>query len=63
MNKLYYDRIIDIVLERKLSIFGAVNILGPKWVGKTTTAEMKAKSKLKLQNNPDRDSVIETIFS
>lgn len=61
MNKLYYDRIIDIVLERKLSIFGAVNILGPKWVGKTTTAEMKAKSKLKLQNNPDRDNVIETI--
>lgn len=61
MNKLYYNRIIDMVLERKLSTFGAVNILGPKWVGKTTTAEMKAKSKLKLQNNPDRDSVIETI--
>ena len=48
----YIPRIIDDVLDTYLGIFGAVNIRGPKWCGKTTSAEQKAKSVLRLQD-PD----------
>ncbi len=34
----YVPRLIDDELKRCLSIFGAVNITGPKWCGKTWTA-------------------------
>ena len=34
----YVPRLIDDELKRYLSIFGAVNIVGPKWSGKTWTA-------------------------
>lgn len=40
----YKPRIADIVLARKLAGKGAVLIEGPKWCGKTTTAEQQAKS-------------------
>lgn len=49
MNKKYYPRIADSILDLKLRAFGAVQIVGPKWCGKTTTAEQQAKSSLKLQ--------------
>lgn len=52
MEKTYYPRIIDEVLESYLQAFGAVVIKGPKWSGKTTSAEQKAKSVLRLQD-PD----------
>ncbi len=52
MEKIYYPRIVDEVLESYLQAFGAVVIKGPKWSGKTTTAEEQAKSMLKLQD-PD----------
>ncbi|MDO4961185.1 MAG: DUF4143 domain-containing protein [Eubacteriales bacterium] len=40
----YRPRIADEMLRKKLSGKGAVLIQGPKWCGKTTTAEMAAKS-------------------
>ena len=40
----YKPRIADLVLTRKLAGKGAVLIEGPKWCGKTTTAEQQAKS-------------------
>lgn len=40
----YRPRIADSVLARKLAGKGAVLIEGPKWCGKTTTAEQQAKS-------------------
>lgn len=40
----YKPRIADLVLARKLAGKGAVLIEGPKWSGKTTTAEQQAKS-------------------
>ena len=43
-NKTYRPRIADTVLARKLAGKGAVLIEGPKWCGKTTTAEQQAKS-------------------
>lgn len=40
----YKHRIADELLKRKLEGMGAVLIEGPKWCGKTTTAEQQAKS-------------------
>ena len=40
----YKPRIADSVLARKLVGKGAVLIEGPKWCGKTATAEQQAKS-------------------
>jgi len=48
----YLPRIIDKLLEERLNAVGAVLIAGPKWCGKTTSAEQQARSVLKLQD-PD----------
>lgn len=46
--KDYRSRIMDSLLEKKLQTKGAVLIEGPKWCGKTTTAEEIAVSKIML---------------
>ena len=53
MCKSYLPRIVDTLLANRLEAVGAVLIAGPKWCGKTTTAEQQAKSILKLQD-PDK---------
>lgn len=53
MENLYYPRIADALLEKKLRSSGAVLITGCKWCGKTMTASQKAKSRLFMQN-PDK---------
>lgn len=50
--KNYKERIADAILKEKLSFMGAVLIIGPKWCGKTTTAEQIAKSVLYI-DDPD----------
>ncbi len=54
--KQYKHRIVDYVLERKLKGMGAVLIEGPKWCGKTTTAEIKAKSTIYM-NDPKKSGM------
>lgn len=49
----YRPRLADKTLERKLKGKGAVLIQGPKWCGKTTTAEQRAKSILYISNPED----------
>ena len=44
----YISRCVDAAVERDLSIFGAVLIKGPKWCGKTTTAQRLAASATSL---------------
>lgn len=56
----YLDRIVDKQLDLKLRAFGATHIVGPKWCGKTTTAEQKAKSAIKLQKDPNKEALIKT---
>lgn len=51
--KEYLPRLLDVTLSQMLECVGAVLIAGPKWVGKTTTAERIAKSVLKMQD-PDK---------
>lgn len=50
--KWYRHRIMDDLLIKKLQAKGAVLIEGPKWCGKTTTAEEFAASKIML-SRPD----------
>ena len=51
--KEYMPRLVDHVLENKLKGKGAVLIQGPKWCGKTTTAEQFSKSVLYM-DEPER---------
>ena len=60
MAKKYLKRIFDDELEEVLDIIGAVLIVGPKWCGKTTTAEQHAKSVLKLQDPDNRENYLKT---
>jgi hypothetical protein len=41
MDLKYMPRIADRILEKKLRAFGAVYVAGPKWSGKTSTAEQQ----------------------
>lgn len=54
----YISRIIDKKLMRKLKGKGAVLIQGPKWCGKTTTAETLAKSVLYMAKPEEKDQNI-----
>ena len=56
MAFVYKARIADRILERKLEGKGAVLIEGPKWCGKTTTAEQRAKSILYMDSPEDFES-------
>lgn len=56
----YLKRTADAVLEEQLEAFGAVLIEGPKWCGKTTTAEQMAKSVIKLQDPDMREEYLAT---
>lgn len=53
--KNYRKRIADDILKRKLEGKGAVLIEGPKWCGKTTTAEQVASSILYM-DDPEKKS-------
>ena len=48
--KIYRKRVADEILKRKLEGKGAVLIEGPKWCGKTTTAEQIAASILYMDD-------------
>lgn len=51
MSLEYWPRMIDELLEEYLEVFGATLIVGPKWCGKTTSAENLAKTSIKLQDS------------
>ena len=56
----YLQRVADKMLQERLETFGAVLIEGPKWTGKTTTAEQHAKSFIKLQDPDLADEYLAT---
>ena len=51
---------MDDQLALRLEAFGAVQINGPKWCGKTTTAQRQSKSVIKLQDPDKRDGYMAT---
>lgn len=59
--KEYKKRIADELLERKLKGKGAVLIQGPKWCGKTTTAEQISGSILYMTNPEDKEQNISLV--
>ncbi len=54
----YRKRIVDAILERKLSAFGAVLICGPRGCGKTTTAKAHSKSFVEFQDEESREMIL-----
>ena len=58
----YRPRLADEELKKKLQAFGAVSIVGPKWCGKTTTAEQVAKSAAYM-HDPDEAVNYERIMN
>ncbi|MCM1030830.1 MAG: DUF4143 domain-containing protein [Oscillibacter sp.] len=56
----YRPRVVDTLLREKLEGVGAVLIEGPKWCGKTTTAEQQARSVLYMDNPKDRALNLQT---
>ena len=59
-NIKYLKRIPDDQLKLRIEAFGAVQIKGPKWCGKTTTAEQQAKSVIKIQNPDTKEGYLAT---
>ena len=56
----YKPRIADRLLARKLEGMGAVLIEGPKWCGKTTTAEQQARSVLYMDEPKNKRQNLQT---
>lgn len=56
--KKYLPRIFDKLLQNKLNSSGCVLIKGPKWCGKSTTAEQIAKSVVYMQNPKTKNESI-----
>ena len=54
----YKNRVVDEILEKKLKGKGAVLIQGPKWCGKTTTAEQISKSILYMTKPDEKEQNI-----
>lgn len=59
MNNNYIPRLLDEVIERRMKIYGAILIQGPKWCGKSTTAKKYSKSYLELQDPKTRKNNLE----
>lgn len=59
----YFKRTADELLKDYLDAFGAVLIEGPKWCGKTTTAEQMSKSILRMQDTDMREEYLSTAAS
>jgi len=56
----YLSRVADKLLQERLDAMGAVLIEGSKWCGKTTTAEQKAKSIIRMQDTSRREQYLMT---
>jgi predicted AAA+ superfamily ATPase len=54
----YRERITDDLLKKKLNVFGAVLITGPKGCGKTTSAKMFARSLVEFQDEDRREQYL-----
>lgn len=56
--KKYKKRVCDQILEKKLLGKGAVLIEGPKWCGKTTTAEQQSKSVIYMDDSEKKNQYL-----
>lgn len=63
MGRKYLGRIADKVLNSALEASGAVLIEGPKWCGKTWTAENRAASVLSMQDPDNEEAYILSAYT
>jgi predicted AAA+ superfamily ATPase len=56
-NNKYLPRVADAILANYLKTSGAVQVKGPKWCGKTATAERQSASQVYLQD-PDNSAAL-----
>ena len=54
----YKKRVADELIDLKTEVFCAINIVGPKGSGKTTTAKQRSKTILEFQNEDVRDNLL-----
>ena len=59
MEKEYIERLFDKKLDFYLKTVGAIQIVGPKWCGKSLTAKRHAKTFIDLMKKRERDQYIE----
>lgn len=59
MEKEYIERLFDKELDFYLKSVGAIQIVGPKWCGKSRTAKRHAKTVIDLMKKKDRDQNLE----
>ena len=55
---MYKKRIVDDYLNKITKVFNAVNIIGPKGCGKTTTAKERCKTIIEFQDEEKRENYI-----
>lgn len=55
---MYKNRIIDKYLDKIIKVYNAVNIVGPKGCGKTTTAKQRVKTIIEFQNEEERENLL-----
>lgn len=55
---MYKNRIIDKYLDKINKVYNAVNIVGPKGCGKTTTAKQRVKTIIEFQNEEERENLL-----
>ena len=58
MEKEYIERLFDKELSFYLKTVGAIQIVGPKWCGKSRTAKRHAKTVIDLMKKKDRDQYV-----
>ncbi len=58
MANIYKKRTIDSVLDKITQVYNAVNIVGPKGCGKTTTAKQRVKTVIEFQDEEQRENLL-----
>ncbi len=57
-QKNYKKRIIDELIDERIEVFGALNIVGPKGCGKTETASQRCNTIIAFQNEDERENLL-----
>lgn len=57
-QKNYKKRIADELINMKIEVFGALNIVGPKGCGKTETASQRCKTIIAFQDEDKRENLL-----
>ncbi|MCM1131707.1 MAG: DUF4143 domain-containing protein [Roseburia sp.] len=55
---MYKKRIIDNYLNKISKVYNAINIVGPKGCGKTTTAKQRVQTIIEFQNEEERENLL-----